>query len=144
MESTFEPGCSDNLSMPLVLAADDEPFILQYIAHVLQSANYRVITVNTVDEAWRIFRRRQPEIELVLTDVVMPGSVDGMDLAERIHQLDPSLPVLFITGALSESDPRTALMVEKQQVLRKPFFPKQLVDFVGAQIQRQSSSGLAR
>jgi DNA-binding response OmpR family regulator len=67
-----------------------------------------------------------------------------MDLAERIHQLDPSLPVLFITGALSESDPRTALMVEKQQVLRKPFFPKQLVDFVGAQIQRQSSSGLAR
>jgi CheY-like chemotaxis protein len=144
MESTFEPGRSDNLSMPLVLVADDEPFILQYIAHVLQSANYRVITVNTVEGAWKIFGRRQPEIELVLTDVVMPGSVDGMDLAERIHQLDPSLPVLFITGALSESDPRTALMVEKQLVLRKPFFPKQLVDFVDAQIHRQSSSGLAR
>ncbi len=144
MESTLEPGRSDNLSMPLVLVADDEPFILQYIAHVLQSANYRVITVNTVEGAWKIFGRRQPEIELVLTDVVMPGSVDGMDLAERIHQLDPSLPVLFITGALSESDPRTALMVEKQLVLRKPFFPKQLVDFVDAQIHRQSSSGLAR
>jgi DNA-binding response OmpR family regulator len=143
MESTFEPDCSDNLSMPLVLVADDEPLILQYIARVLQSANYRVITVNTVEGAWKIFGRRQPEIELVLTDVVMPGSVDGMDLADRIHQLDPSLPVLFITGGLSESDPRTALMVEKQLVLRKPFFPKQLVDFVGAQIHRQSSSGLA-
>jgi CheY-like chemotaxis protein len=93
MESTFEPDCSDNLSMPLVLVADDEPLILQYIARVLQSANYRVITVNTVEGAWKIFGRRQPEIELVLTDVVMPGSVDGMDLADRIHQLDPRLPV---------------------------------------------------
>jgi len=35
-------------------------------------------------------------------------------------------------------------MVEEQQVLRKPFFPKQLVDFVGAQLDKQSSSGLAR
>jgi DNA-binding response OmpR family regulator len=144
MEYTVERGCSENLSKPLILVADDEPLILQYIAHVLQLANYRVITVNTVQEAWKIFERRQPAVELVLTDIVMPGSVDGMDLAERIHQLDPSLPVLFITGALSESDPRTALMIEKQLVLRKPFFPKQLVDFVGAQIHRQSSSGLVR
>lgn len=144
MECTVGFGYSENLSKPLILVADDEPFILQYIAHVLQLANYRVITVNTVEEAWKIFERRQPAIELVLTDVVMPGSVDGMELAERIHQFDPSLPVLFVTGALSESDPRTALMIEKQLVLRKPFFPKQLVDFVGAQIQRQSSSGLAR
>jgi CheY-like chemotaxis protein len=138
------PDFSESSSKPLILVADDEPFILQYIAHVLQLANYRVIAVNTVEEAWKIFERRQPEIELVLTDVIMPGSVDGMDLAERIHQLDPSLPVLFITGALSESDPRTAGMIEKQLVLRKPFFPKQLVDFVGAQIHRQSSAGLAR
>lgn len=144
MERTVEPGCSEGLSKPLILVADDEPFILQYIEHVLRLANYRVITVTTVEEAWKIFERRQPEIELVLTDVVMPGSVDGMDLAERIHQLDPTLPVLFITGALSESDPRTALMVEKQLVLLKPFFPKQLVDFVGAQMHRQSSTGLAR
>jgi CheY-like chemotaxis protein len=144
MESTVSPTYFNSLSKPLVLVADDEPFVLQYIEHVLQLANYRVITVTTVEEAWKIFERQQPEIELVLTDIVMPGSVDGMDLAERIHQLDPSLPVLFITGALSESDPRTALMVEKQLVLRKPFFPKQLVDFVDAQIHRQSSSGLAR
>jgi DNA-binding response OmpR family regulator len=144
MERTVEPAYSNSLSKPLVLVADDEPSILQYIEHVLQLANYRVITVTTVEEAWKIFERQQPEIELVLTDIVMPGSVDGMDLAEKIRQLDPSLPVSFITGALSESDPRTALMVEEQQVLRKPFFPKQLVDFVGAQLDKQSSSGLAR
>src|SRR5215469_7800774 len=144
MENMVESGCGENLGKPLILVADDEPSILQYIEHVLQVANYRVVTATTVEEAWKILQRRQAEIELVLTDIVMPGSIDGQDLAKRIHQLDPALPVVFITGALSETDDRTAMMVEKQLLLRKPFFPKQLIDFVGAQLHRESSSGIAR
>jgi CheY-like chemotaxis protein len=143
MERTVQPGCFRNLSQPLILVADDEPFILQYIERVLQVANYRVITATTVEDAWKIFVGCQPEIELVLTDIVMPGSMDGEGLAEKIHQLAPGLPVLFITGAMSESDPRAALMAEKQLVLRKPFFPKQLVEFVGAQMYREPSSRVA-
>ena len=144
MESTVESSCGENLGKPLILVADDEPFILQYIEHVLQVANYRVVTATTVEEAWKILRGQQAEIELVLTDIVMPGSIDGQGLAKRIHQLDPALPVVFITGALSETDERTAMMVEKQLLLRKPFFPNQLIDFVGAQLHKESSSGVAR
>jgi CheY-like chemotaxis protein len=144
MERVVNPGCSENLGQPLILVADDEPFILQYIEHVLRLANYGVVTATTVEAAWRLVERRQPKIELVLTDIVMPGSVDGVELAERIHQLDPDLPVVFVTGALSATDPRTVMMAEKQLVLLKPFFPKQLIDFVGAQLHRESSSGLRR
>jgi CheY-like chemotaxis protein len=144
MESAFESGCPDNSGKPLILVADDEPSILQYIEHVLELANYRVVTATTVEEAWKILQQQQTEIELVLTDIVMPGSIDGQKLAERIHQLDPGLRVSFITGAWSETDPRTTMMVEKQLLLRKPFFPKELIDFVGAQLHRESPSGLAR
>ena len=144
MERAVDPGCSESLSKPLILVAEDEPFVLQYIEHVLQLANYRVITATTVEEAWKILKRQQPEIALVLTDIVMPGSVDGVELAERIHRLDPGLPVLFVTGMLSDGDSRTAMMVEKELLLQKPFFPKQLVDFVGAQLHRESSSGIGR
>jgi CheY-like chemotaxis protein len=144
MEPTVEPGCSENSGKPLILVADDEPSILQYIEHVLRVANYRVITATAVEEAWKIVQRQQTEIELVLTDIVMPGSIDGQDLAKRIQQLDPALPVVFITGALSETDERAAMMVEKQLLLRKPFFPQQLIDFVGAQLHRESPSGVAR
>src|SRR6201993_3604857 len=143
MERAFESDCPENSGKPLILVADDEPSILQYIEHVLQVANYRVITVTTVEEAWKIVQRQQTEIELVLTDIVMPGSIDGQDLAKRIQQLDPALPVVFITGVLSETDDRTATMVEKQLLLRKPFFPQQLIDFVGAQLHRESPSGVA-
>jgi len=144
MARAVQPGCSRNLNQPLILVADDEPFILQYIERVLQLANYGVITAATVEDAWKILEQRQSEIELVLTDIVMPGPVDGLELAEKIHQLAHGLPVLFITGALSESDPRAAVMVEKQLLLRKPFFPKQLVEFVGAQMHREPSSRVAR
>jgi CheY-like chemotaxis protein len=134
---------SDERSRPLILVADDEPFILQYIKHVLQLANYDVVTANSVEEAWAILERRQLEVELVLSDIVMPGSIDGLELAERIHQLDPDLPVLFISGALCEVDPRTAKIAEKQLLLRKPFYPKQLVDFVCTHL-RGTSSGIVR
>ena len=144
MKRAVEPVCSENLGQPLILVVDDEPFILKYIEHVLQLANYRVVTATTVEEAWKILEGQQHKIELVLTDVVMPGSVDGEEFAERLHQLEPGLPVLFVTGALSETDPRTMMMVEKQQLLRKPFFPKQLIDFVGAQLHKESSSSVAR
>jgi CheY-like chemotaxis protein len=144
MARAVQPGCSPNLNQPLILVADDEPFILQYIERVLQLANYGVITAATVEDACKILEQRQSEIELVLTDIVMPGPVDGLELAEKIHLLAPDLPVLFITGALSESEPRAAVMVEKQLLLRKPFFPKQLVEFVGAQMHREPSSRVAR
>ena len=112
MEHQEESGCGENLGKPLILVTDDEPSILQYIEHVLRVANYRVITATTVEEAWEILQSHQGEIELVLTDIVMPGSIDGQDLAKRIHHLEPALPVVFITGALSETDDRTAMMVE--------------------------------
>jgi CheY-like chemotaxis protein len=143
MEPAVQIGCSPNLNQPLILVADDEPFILQYIERVMQLANYRVITANTADDALIMLERRKAEIELVLTDIVMPGCMDGLELAEKIHQRTPGLPVLFMTGALPESDPRAAAMFEKQLLLRKPFFPRQLLEFVGARMQRESSSRVA-
>src|SRR5258708_25951767 len=121
---------SDERSRPLILVADDEPFILQYIKHVLQLADYDVVTANSVEEAWAILKRRQPEVELVLSDIIMPGSIEGLELAEGIHQLATDLPVLLISGALSEADPRTAKVAETQLLLRKPYYTNQLCTFV--------------
>src|ERR1700751_3944428 len=144
MENMAESGYGEHSGKPLILVADDEPSILQYIEHVLQVANYRVITATTVEEAWKIVQRQKGGTEIVFTHIAMPGSIDGQDLAIRIQQLDSTLPVVFITGGLSETDDRTAMMVEKQLLLRKPFFPQQLIDFVGAQLHRESPSGVAR
>jgi CheY-like chemotaxis protein len=121
---------------PMIIVVDDEPDILQYIREILCHVNYEVIVATSGDQAWTLFEEHQPEIDMVLTDVVMPGSVDGLELAAKIHQVDPSLPVLFVTGALPEGDARTVGIVEKELLVRKPFSPKQLIDLVEARIRR--------
>jgi DNA-binding response OmpR family regulator len=66
----------------------------------------------------------------VLTDIVMPGSIDGRALAGKIRQGDRKLPVLFMTGALPEKDEYAAQMAAKKLLLRKPFSPGELLEFI--------------
>jgi CheY-like chemotaxis protein len=121
---------------PMIIVVDDEPDILRYIREILQHVNYEVITATSGDQAWALFEEHQPEIEIVLTDVVMPGSIDGLELAAKIHQVDPSLPVLFVTGMLPKGDALAVGIVERELLVRKPFSPRQLIDLVEARIRR--------
>jgi two-component system, OmpR family, alkaline phosphatase synthesis response regulator PhoP len=121
----------------MILVVDDEPFILQYVGQVLRQASYQVMTAGNGDQAWSILE--QKEIHLVLTDIIMPGALDGLALAQKIREKHLSIPVLFITGAVPEGDDRTAELVSNGFLLRKPFFPKQLLDFIGTRFTLSSS-----
>jgi CheY-like chemotaxis protein len=126
---------------PNILVVDDEPFIVQYVRRVLEHSNYGVVTAANAGQAWAIFEQRRVRISLLLTDIMMPGLMDGLDLAAKIRKVEPAFPILFLTGAIPEGDPRAAGITEKRLVLRKPFFPRELLDFLGAwpAANRQSS-----
>jgi CheY-like chemotaxis protein len=116
-----------------ILVVDDEPWILKCVQQVLEQANYNVITSPNGNQAWEFIEQGRPKIDMVLTDIVMPGSIDGLTLAAKIRRRDHNLPVLFITGALPEDDESATQLAKKKLLLRKPFFPKQLVEFVDSQ-----------
>jgi CheY-like chemotaxis protein len=118
-----------------VLVIDDEPFILEYVRKVLQQAGYTTLIAESGDQAVAMFEERRTEVDLVLTDIVMPGSIDGLEVATRIHRIDPNVPVLFITGAIPEDDPHTLSLMNGGFLLRKPFFPDQLIRFVENQVE---------
>jgi CheY-like chemotaxis protein len=113
-----------------ILVVDDEPSILNCVRRVLEHANCNVITSPSGNQAWEFIEQGRLKIDMVLTDIVMPGSIDGLMLAAKIRRRDLELPVLFITGALPEDDDAGAQLAKKKLLLRKPFFPKQLVEFV--------------
>ena len=113
-----------------ILVVDDEPSILNCVRRVLEHANYNVITSPSGNQAWEIVEQGRPKIDVVLTDIVMPGSIDGLTLAAKIRRREPNLQLLFMTGALPEDEESAAQLVKKRLLLRKPFFPKQLVEFV--------------
>jgi CheY-like chemotaxis protein len=77
----------------------------------------------------------------VLTDIVMPGLMDDLDLAAKIRKVELAFPILFLSGAIPDGDPRAAGIREKCLLLQKPFFPTELLDFLGAcpAANRQSS-----
>lgn len=80
-----------------VLVVDDDPDVLDVASIVLSSEGYTVLQAADGTEALRIIQAH-PEIDLLFTDIVMPGNVDGFELAHRARQMRPSLRVLYTSG----------------------------------------------
>ena len=95
-----------------VLVVDDDARILGLTATMLRLAGYHVIEANLAAEALLIFEQNATEIDLVLSDVQMPG-VTGPDLARSLKQRNPDLPIVFMTACAGDIAP--------PNTLQKPF-----------------------
>ena len=80
-----------------ILVVEDEVFVREAASEVLRSAGYRVLAAKDAAEALQIFDEADPEVDLLLTDVILPGE-NGRCLAERLRRRSPLLPVLLATG----------------------------------------------
>ena len=122
---------SDDLSgTETVLVVDDEPELVRLVARVLQSYGYKVIPATGPGAAMVAFGASTGPIDLLLTDVVMPGAT-GPVLAERLRGVDPQLSVLFMSGYSEEGLPGGATN-RKTPLLAKPFTPETLARAVRA------------
>ncbi|MFH1021491.1 MAG: PAS domain S-box protein [Pseudomonadota bacterium] len=108
-----------------ILVVDDEPEILVVIRHSLESMGYTVLTAASAAEALHLVDEGREKIDLMLTDVVMPG-MTGHGLAARVQAADPKIRVLFMSGY-------TDAMLEEHGVSRthanfisKPLSPGEL------------------
>jgi DNA-binding NtrC family response regulator len=121
----------DSVNLPsTILIVDDEEFLLQYVRLVLVRAGYAVLTAENGEEAWDLMADNCQEVRLLLTDIVMPGSFDGFELAERVRKRHPNLPVLFMTGAPLQANVSKDGLTGQRKMLRKPFLPDQLLTIV--------------
>ena len=68
----------------------------------LLQLGYRVLEANNGIEAQTIWKQHRDEINLLLTDLVMPGGVTGIDLAQRLIQENPKLKVIYMSGYSAE------------------------------------------
>jgi PAS domain S-box-containing protein len=80
-----------------ILAVEDDAMVRDYVVGLLSNLGYSVLVATTAEEALAIVGRDQP-IDLLFTDVIMPGSINGHELAEIVRRLRPSLKVLFTSG----------------------------------------------
>jgi CheY-like chemotaxis protein len=80
-----------------VLVVDDEPLIRMDVSDIVAKAGFRVLEAASADEALRILQK-QTDICVLLTDVEMPGSMDGVALAHRAHARAPGLHIIVTSG----------------------------------------------
>jgi CheY-like chemotaxis protein len=102
-----------------VLVVDDDPGMRLTVAANLEEAGARVLCASSGDEALQVLAR-EPDIDLLLTDVRMPG-MSGVDLWQHVHELRPDLPGVLMTAFSGERTVQRALDGGVYAVLHKPF-----------------------
>lgn len=110
-----------------ILVAEDEAVVRDMVVAALERSGYRVVAASTGEEAVRLIDRMGEEIDLLLSDVVMPG-MSGPDLYDRARRTRPDLKAIFMTGytALSIGRP----IPNGTTLLEKPFSGARLSDVV--------------
>jgi len=103
-----------------VLVVDDEPAIRDVIHRVLTSADYRVVTAAQGQEAVGLLGNPELAVDMILTDVVMPG-MTGAAFAAQAHDLRPGVPILFMSGYEHRDIAGEGWPDPEAQVISKPF-----------------------
>lgn len=85
-----------------ILMAEDQPEVRETILTVLERAGYNVTATSSGDHAYTVFEA-DPTFDLLLTDIVMPGKLQGTHLAKALRQRWPDLPIIFMSGYASEA-----------------------------------------
>jgi DNA-binding response OmpR family regulator len=101
------------------LVVEDDVLIRLSVGEFLRHANYRVLEASNADEARAILESREP-VELVFTDVDMPGEMNGFELAQWVRRQYPDVGVLLTSGVENLGETR-GYGREHGPVLRKPY-----------------------
>lgn len=97
-----------------VLVVEDEPILRVSLADHLEESGYRVLEAATADQAWTILQS-DSSVHVLVTDVRMPGSMDGWELARRVREARPEVRVIVTTATFR----RTA--VDVHAYVPKPY-----------------------
>jgi signal transduction histidine kinase/CheY-like chemotaxis protein len=109
-----------------ILLVEDQPAIRAVADRILRRAGHHVLTAESAEVALKISAQHQGPLELLVTDVVMPG-MDGPALAARLARLRPEMQTLFMSGYSGEHGLALDHLEGGAAFLAKPFTPAQLI-----------------
>jgi len=114
-----------------ILLVEDDADVRMVTRDVLKGAGYQISEAANGSEALTIWRSQAPQIDLLLTDVVLPGGLNGRDLADRLQKERPELKVILMSGYNSDRLGK----IPSGLILSKPFS----LDYLTATVRRYLS-----
>jgi nitrogen-specific signal transduction histidine kinase/ActR/RegA family two-component response regulator len=113
-----------------ILVAEDEDTLREMVSLVLTAQGYKVLLAASGVEALKVYEQTSRPIDLLLTDMVMPGGVMGGDLAQRLRAISPQLKVIFTSGYSPGMAGTDLSVLEGRHFLPKPYSLGRLTQFV--------------
>jgi CheY-like chemotaxis protein len=109
-----------DVSDTTVLIVDDEPFVAMLITDVLEELGCATIDASHGAMALDVLRSNRP-VDMMITDIGLPGGISGRQLATEARSLRPGLKILFVTGYAHAGGVDDDPLAEGMQVITKPF-----------------------
>jgi DNA-binding NtrC family response regulator len=117
-----------------VLIADDEPAIRKYLKHILRDEQIQILEAGDAAQTLQTVQQLSGQVGLVITDIQMPGDMDGVDLAYSIRNSFPEIPIILISG---HADKAPACF----PFIRKPFTSQVVLEAVHKAIAAAAGQG---
>src|ERR1051325_7322454 len=108
-----------------LLIVDDEERLVELLRRMVLRQGYEALVANSAEEGLQVYEQNRDRIDLVITDLVMPG-MDGKALAQELLRRDPTIRILISTGFSAESDIASLLEGGVRGVVMKPYQGEQL------------------
>jgi CheY-like chemotaxis protein len=124
---------NDPSSRATVLIVDDDPLVRMIAVDFVEDSGFRAVEAENADEAIAILESRA-DIESLVTDIAMPGEMDGVGLALAVHQRWALMRIIVVSGAVQ---PSKAELPPHSHFLQKPYAADALIALLGAPAGRQ-------
>lgn len=113
-----------------ILIAEDEPSLREMVSEALCLQGYRVLTAGSGPAALEVCKHEPSRIDLLLTDMVMPGGMMGTDVASELRRGNPRLKVIYTTGYSPGTAGVQSSFEEGVNFLPKPYSPTKLAELI--------------
>jgi two-component system, cell cycle sensor histidine kinase and response regulator CckA len=121
-----------------ILFVEDEVFVREVAGEILSSAGYRVLRARCSEEALATYRECGGQVDLLLTDIVLPGE-NGDALAKKLRRENPKILILFVTGYIEQMN-RWGYAEDGEEYLPKPFSAEALLQRVNRLLARKKEA----
>jgi signal transduction histidine kinase/ActR/RegA family two-component response regulator/HAMP domain-containing protein len=124
-----------------ILIVEDEPILRSMARDILEECGYRILEASSGKEALDVWNQRADEIDLLLTDMVMPDGISGADLVERLQINQPRLKVVFTSGYTANEVNEKMLGRTRASFLAKPYTHTELAKTVRDCLDKTNGNG---
>jgi len=139
--SCERPALNGGATSRAILLVDDDASVRNLVTRLLKLQGYSVLTADSGRSALRVWAEHKNEIDLLLTDVVMPQGVSGRDLAVRCQNERASLKVIYTSGYNVELSTANGWLRDGIHFVQKPYQPEELLAAVRSALSETPTVG---